>query len=164
MAQIWTSAPTAVKAKERRWGPLGLIPTEPWHDEHSSALMCSALQARVADLCPVGSVLPLSLWGKLFPNPPAETSKLLGKGLQGKRKNCAMWHFGSTHWLLLLQNVSRRQSVQLCGFGNGLSALLPSSQQHFWAQRTEEAGAASALGEQQPRDRDMTAKSSCVPD
>lgn len=127
------------------------------------SLMCSVLQAGVADVCPVGSVLPLPLWGKLSPNPPAETSKLLGKGLQGKRKNCAVWQFGSTHWLSLLWNVWCRQSVQLCRAGNGLSVLLPSSQQHLWAQRTEEARAALALGEQQPRDTDMTAKSSCAP-
>lgn len=59
--------------------------------------------------------------------------------------------------------MSRRQSLQLCRAGNGLSELLPSSQKHLWAQRTEEAGIALALGEQQPRDRDMTAKSSCAP-
>lgn len=102
-----------VKAEERRWGPLGLNPTEPRRDEHGSALMCSVPQAGVADVCPVGSVLPLPLWGKLSPSPPAETSKLLGKGLQGKRENCAKYDSLGAH--------TGSRSCEMCGVGKACS-------------------------------------------
>jgi len=59
--------------------------------------------------------------------------------------------------------VSRGQRPQLCLVENCLSVLLRLSQRRLWAQRTEEGGSAVALGERRPRDRDMTAKSSCVP-
>lgn len=163
MAQIWTSACTAVKARERRWGPLGLIPTEPqcntWRAWLCRVQCCGQ---GVADSHPVGSILPLSLWGKLFSNPPTGNIRAVGKKGYSEKKICAIWHFGSTHCLSLLHNVSRGQRVQLCWVDNCLSVLLPLSQQHLWAQRTEEAGSAVALGERRPRDRDMTAKSSCV--
>lgn len=74
-----------------------------------------------------------------------------------------MWCFGSTRRLSLLQNGSRGQRAQLCWVEICLSVLLPLSQRRLWAQRTEEAGSAMALGERRPRDRDMTAKSSCIP-
>lgn len=162
MAQIWTSAPTAVKARERRWSPPGWIPTE---SRHGSALPCSAPRAGGGRRPSCGIHPPAIALGKVFvfQSPNWKHPSCCDKGLRGGRKIRTMWCFGSTHRLSLLQNVSRGQRAQLCWVEICLLVFLPSSQRHLWTQRTDEAGSAMALGERRPRDRDMTAKSSCIP-
>lgn len=164
MEQIWTSAPTAVKARERRWSPPGWIPTEP---RHGSALPCSVSATgqgwQTAILRDPSSCYRFGE-SFFFSNPPTgNVQAVVIKGYGWGGKICTMWCFGSTHRLSLLQNVSRGQRAQLCWVEICLSVLLPLSQRHLWAQRTDEAGSAVALGERRPRDRDMTAKSSCIP-
>lgn len=65
---------------------------------HSSALPCLVPWAGVADARPGGSVLPLSLWGKHFSNPPtADVQAVVKKDYRGKNKkyllNVMFWEY-----------------------------------------------------------------------